>query len=256
MRPSPPWISAAEARPQERVHEGNHCSLSIIRGNPGTGETQGKPRDRPSVFRSLRDGELREPRDRLRVFELQQATSPNRNLDVCHKQVRVKSLLDLRGIGGLKEQGQRFGRTQGQTACFRTRTSYPLWALLLAQRVVEHRTDELVNDFVVSPWPMARFWWIRSPVPPPGTPSIFPAKGGNFRPARLAALGHLGCSSQPWLASIGQHGYRRNHSKYQFPGPPLTGHPPTHYAHTEQADGKQSHARRLGDWRFRGAPYA
>jgi hypothetical protein len=44
------------------------------------------------------------------------------------------------------------GRTQGQTACFRTRTSYPLWALLLAQSVVEHRTEnELVNDFVVVP---------------------------------------------------------------------------------------------------------
>lgn len=34
-------------------------------------------------------------------------TLPNRNLDLCYKQVRMKPLLDLRGIGGLKEQCQR-----------------------------------------------------------------------------------------------------------------------------------------------------
>jgi hypothetical protein len=36
--------------------------------------------------------------------------------------------------------------------------------------------------------------------------------------ARLAALGFTvsGCIPQPWLASAGPRGYRRNQSKYQF----------------------------------------
>src|SRR6266478_7366130 len=37
--------------------------------------------------------------------------------------------------------------------------------------------------------------------------------------ARLAALGYFtvtGCLPQPWLASAGPRGYRRNQSKYQF----------------------------------------